>query len=350
MVHDPLDIGVIMDRAIHDAVNGRMGPVWIDVPLDVQSATVHPDQLARWKSNEITTAQFDYALIDDVVSSLRNAKRPIVLIGSGTKSPEAKKLLNQLMNEFCLPVVYSASAVDVADAESPFAIGSVGMMGCSRVGNFALQNSDYVLVLGNRLTSMTTGVETKQFAPGATIDVVDIDPVEHTKHDLSIRNVIEQECSEFMRMLMPRLVETVKDSWIQILAEWKHELPLLEPEFDTESKVDLYQLAGLLTQHLPSKATLITDSGLNELILPSNVRFRDAQRCIHPASQGAMGFSLPAAVGAHFSGATDITVVVGDGSIMMNVQELETIRNNRIPLRVIVVSNNVYAVIRKRQQ
>jgi acetolactate synthase-1/2/3 large subunit len=134
------------------------------------------------------------------------------------------------------------------------------------------------------------------------------------------------------------------------LAEWRKELPLLEPDFETESNVDLYQLADSLTKYLPPNATLVTDSGLNELILPSNVRFHDSQRCIHPASQGAMGFSLPAAVGAHFAGACHITVVVGDGSIMMNVQELETIRNNKIPLRIIVVNNNVYAVIRKRQQ
>jgi acetolactate synthase-1/2/3 large subunit len=350
MVHNPADIGIIMDKAIYEATNARMGPVWIDVPLDIQSATVHPDQLARWEGSNKNVAASNLSFIDDVADSLRQARRPVLLIGSGTKSPEAKKLLNQLMNEFHLPVVYSASAVDVADTDSPYVVGSVGMMACSRVGNFAIQSADYVLVLGNRLTSMTTGVETSLFAPRATIDVVDIEPMEHTKHDLEIRNIIEQDCSDFMSTLIPKLSETEKDSWIQTLAQWKEELPLLEPDFDTDSKIDLYQLAEILTKHLSSNATLVTDSGLNELILPSNVRFHSSQRCIHPASQGAMGFSLPAAVGAHFSGATDITVVVGDGSIMMNVQELETIRNHAIPLKVIVVNNNVYAVIRKRQE
>jgi acetolactate synthase-1/2/3 large subunit len=350
MVKDPADIGIIVDRAIYEATSGRMGPVWIDVPLDIQSATVHPDELVRWENNKIEKNQIDETLIHEVLSSIQKAKRPIVLIGSGTKNPEAKKLINQLVNEFHLPVVYSASAVDVADADSPFVIGSVGMMACSRVGNFAIQNSDYVLVLGNRLTSMTTGVETRLFAPRATIDVVDLDPVEHTKHDLNIRNIIECDCSSFLGILISRLSKTSIDPWLQTLAKWRKELPLLEPSFETESNVDLYQLADSLAKYLPLNATLVTDSGLNELILPSNIRFHDSQRCIHPASQGAMGFSLPAAVGAHFAGAKHITVVVGDGSIMMNVQELETIRNNKIPLRVIVVNNNVYAVIRKRQQ
>ena len=177
MVHNPADIGIIMDKAIYEATNARMGPVWIDVPLDIQSATVHPDQLARWEGSNKNVAASNLSFIDDVADSLRQARRPVLLIGSGTKSPEAKKLLNQLMNEFHLPVVYSASAVDVADTDSPYVVGSVGMMACSRVGNFAIQSADYVLVLGNRLTSMTTGVETSLFAPRATIDVVDIEPM-----------------------------------------------------------------------------------------------------------------------------------------------------------------------------
>ena len=350
MVQNPNDIGIIMDEAIYNAMNGRKGPVWIDIPLDLQSASVNPEILPRASYKSIEAAKISTENLLDVASNLRDAKRPLILIGSGTKEPLTKTLINKILTEFEIPVVYSASAVDVADSSSQLVIGSVGMMACSRAGNFAIQNADYLLVLGNRLTSMTTGVNASDFAPRAVIDVVDIDPVEHSKHNLPIRNLIESDCGEFLDLLIPKLDKSSKNPWLETLKEWKTDFSGIEPHFDEGAEVDLYQLAGLLSEFLSNSATLITDSGLNELILPPNVSFRDSQRCIHPASQGAMGFSLPAAVGAHFSGASDITVVVGDGSLMMNIQELETIRNYNILLKIIVVNNNAYAVIRKRQQ
>jgi len=350
MVTSADEIAQVMDTALHLASSGRKGPVWIDIPLDLQSALVDSDTL---QSAQLPTADAIAVLperVRAVMQGLAQAKRPVVLIGSGVRSAGAQAAFKTLVERWQLPVTFAASAPDTYGSAMAQSIGSVGSMGCSRAGNFAVQNADYLLVLGSRLSSLTTGPEFCKFARAATVVVVDIDPVEHSKETVRIDDLVVADLHDFLAQANQLAPAPADPAWLQQCQRWKALFGAVEPSFFSEDSVDLYALADCLSSVLPSPSTVVTDSGLAEVILPTNMRFGDGMHCIHPASQGAMGFALPAAIGAHYAGAPLTLAVIGDGSIMMNIQELETIRYRKLPLKIVVINNNVYSIIRRRQR
>ena len=222
-------------------------------------------------------------------------------------------------------------------------------MGCSRAGNFAVQNADLILVIGNRLTSMTTGTESATFGREAKIVAIDIDPIEHQKGSARIDKVIELDARLLLERLIMITLPPVSSDWLTKCLHWKKIFSTNDSDFQASEKIDLYQLADVLSIALPDNSIFVSDSGLCEVILPTNIKFGRGIRCIHPASQGAMGFALPAAVGAQFASSQRVIVAVGDGSIMMNLQELQTIKSHQLPILILVINNNAYSIIRKRQ-
>jgi acetolactate synthase-1/2/3 large subunit len=350
MLTAPQDIVEVMDKALQAALTGRKGPVWLDVPLDLQSALIDPATLAQSAPVGVTHHVVSYEVVAGVADDLRQAQRPVVLIGKGIRSASAEALLRQFVEGWNIPVTFATSAPDSYGATNRLSIGSVGAMGCSRAGNFAVQNADYVLVLGSRLTALTTGTDYCKFARSAKVTVVDIDPVEHIKAGIRIDRLVTADLLAFLVALIQQPVKRVSQAWVEKCLHWKSLFARIEPDFDSRDVVDLYQLADRLSDLMPAGATLVTDSGLAEVILPSNIRFKEGMDCVHPASQGAMGFALPAAIGAQHATDDTVLAVIGDGSIMMNLQELESIRYQNLPIKVIVINNNVYSIIRSRQR
>jgi acetolactate synthase-1/2/3 large subunit len=349
MITDPKKIAYELDKAFFLAEQGRKGPVWIDIPLDVQNMRVDPDALERFVPDP---GPLNEPKPDDLLhfkNALDAAQRPLILIGSGVRFAGAESALKRFAEARSIPVVYAPSAPDSYGTENRLGIGSVGTMGCSRAANFAVQNSDLLLVVGCRLTSMTTGTEFEKFARHARIFVVDIDRVEHSKKGVRIERLILSDARKFLEAMLAEEIRPAPAEWTSKCLHWKEIFPKCEPAHKSATKVDLYHLAEALSELLPPNASFVSDSGLCELILPTNIRFRAGQRAIHPASQGSMGYALPAAIGAHFAGAGPVVTVVGDGSIMMNIQELATIRHHGIPAKIFVINNNAYAIIRKRQ-
>lgn len=349
MLTDVDDVVYEVEKALYLAKTGRKGPVWIDVPLDLQNKRIDPTQYRGFVPEE-TKAPVDVEGLKALGEALENANRPVMLIGSGVRSADAIDELNTFVERTSIPVVYSGSAPDTYGEANPLSIGSVGIMGCSRAGNFTMQNSDLLLVVGNRLSSMTTDTSYCKFAREAKVFVVDIDPIEHSKTSIEIERLIVADSKAFLTQMNQMNIAKTNDKWLEKCAHWKRIFPKLEPQFKTDGVVDLYHLADSLSQKLQPNATVLSDSGLIELILPTNMRFHEGQRCIHPASQGSMGYALPALVGAYYARKQPVVAVIGDGSIMMNLQEFETIQHNNIPAKIIVVNNNAYAVIRKRQK
>jgi len=350
MLTKPQDIVEVMDKALLAALTGRKGPVWLDVPLDLQSALIDTEALASARPAVVAPSLALPGDIERIAEDLRQAQRPVVLIGKGVRSAGAEALLREFVEVWNIPLTYAASAPDSYGAAHPLSIGSVGAMGCSRAGNFAVQNADYVLVLGSRLTALTTGTDYCKFARSAQVAVVDIDPVEHSKSGIRIDRLVPADLHAFLGALMQQPTKRAPDAWVEKCLHWKGIFSAVEPAFNSPDVVDLYQLADRLSALMPVGATLLTDSGLTEVILPSNVRFQEGVDCIHPASQGTMGFALPAAVGAQHATGDLILAVIGDGSIMMNLQELESIRYQRLPIKIIVINNNMYSIIRRRQR
>lgn len=349
MITDPKKIVYELEKALYLAQSGRKGPVWIDIPLDIQNMRINLEEAEHFVPNEKFKFEPTLNDLNYIEEELNRAKRPVVLVGSGITLSESYDELKMFIEDKQLPLVYSPSAADVYGIDNELSIGSVGIMGCSRAGNFTIQNSDLVLVLGNRLNSMVVG-EKCQFAREAKVIVVDIDPIEHTKDAVNIDRIVISDVNKTLNALLSKNINQVQNSWVEKCKHWKKVFPKCEDTFRSEDKVDLYHLAEDLSKVLPSKSTVVTDSGLIELILPSNMSFTKDQRCIHPISQGAMGVVLPAIIGAHYSTNNPVIAVVGDGSIMMNIQELITISYRKIPAKIFVVNNNAYAVIRKRQK
>jgi len=352
MLTTPNDIAEVMERAISAALSGRKGPVWLDIPLDLQSALIEPEKILFVNdalSNFSRPNPSDVEVMQ-VLSSLRNSKRPIVLIGHGVKSAGADSKLRSMIERWNLPLAFAASAPDTYGTSNLLSIGSVGAMGCSRAGNFAVANADFVLVLGSRLTPLVTGPDFSKFARNARVVVVDIDPLEHSKDSIEIDQFIHADLDCFLDKINQHEVASISSTWVEKCVHWKRIFSQVEPDFKSENVVDLYQLADRLSDLLPNASTLVTDSGLVEVILPSNIRFSDGIKCIHPASQGAMGFALPAAIGAQHVTENLVLAVIGDGSIMMNLQELQSISYQQLPIKIIVINNNVYSIIRRRQK
>lgn len=348
IITDASKIGEEMDKAIYYATHGVKGPVWLDIPVDVQNARVEPEQLSRWNGDEDILK----ATVEDVnfvSNALKEAKRPVFLIGSGIRASHSIGQFKELVEKTKVPVCFSASAVDTYGISHELSMGTVGTIGGTRAGNFTVQNSDLVISIGCRLSPMLTDSQYEKFARAAKLIVVDIDENEHSKGTVRIDKLILSDAKYFIEALQKENLNETSKEWQDKCRHWKQVFPKCEALFKSKDKVDLYDFADRLTKHLKDDAVILTDAGLEEVIVPTVVGFKDGQRCLHPAAQGCMGVALPASMGAWYSCGHDVIAVIGDGSVMMNIQEMQTISANKMGIKIIIINNKVYSVIRTRQ-
>ena len=339
-----------VEKALFMAQEGRKGPVWIDIPLDVQNMRIEEDELEHFSEPEKKTEDI-FPEVRIVYEMLNKAERPVILMGGG--SSEGNEQIRHLAEDHNIPVVCSPAASDIYGTSHEMSIGTVGSLGGSRAGNFAIQNSDFVLCLGSKLCSQLTGVR-ENFARAAKLVVVDVDENEHTKDGVKIDLLINCSVKKFMDTLLGIGLKVHDRDWADKCIRWKKVFAIENEEFVKECRedgsIELYSLMDELGKVLPKDATVITDAGFEELIVPSAIAYRDGQRALFPAAQGAMGYAIPAIIGAYAAGRKNIVCIVGDGSIMMNIQEFQVISNMKIPVKIIVINNDMYAVIRKRQK
>ncbi len=349
MVENKNDIAAVMDKAIYEAIHGRKGPVWVDIPLDIQSAIIEEDELKRYELEPEEDLLPDTNLVAEL---LRKAQRPVVLVGGGIRKAGAVKELTQFIEKLRIPLVYNLAAADIYSDQNELSIGAVGSMGGTRAGNFTIQNADLVLSIGCRLNTMLTGIPQKYFAREAKIVCVDIDDAELNEYGFADATLIRADAKAFIVSLCQSHAATFeeKKEWVKTCVHWKSIFSKNIFIREGNEKIDLYEVAEALGALVSDKYTIIADAGIEELVIPGSTCPPDGCRIIHPFSQGAMGFAIPAIVGAYFAGASNIVCVVGDGSIMMNIQELETIRYLGISAKIIVINNGGYAVIKQRQE
>lgn len=349
MLDDKRTAAYEIEKALYIAQDGRMGPVWIDVPLDVQNMRIEEAEVEHFKMPEISLPDIK-SDVEKIAVELNQAKRPVILIGGGAR--KAREKIKKLVEDYSIPAVCSPAASDIYGTANERSIGTVGSLGGSRAGNIAVQNSDFVLAIGSRLCSQLTGMK-ENFAREAKIIAVDIDENEHKKDGVKLDRVVVSDAEFFLNKLSERNLVKHDETWIKKCQHWKSKFAVDNEDFiselKAENKIDLYSLMDALVPVLPDDATVITDAGLEELIVPSAIRCKEGQRCLFPAAQGAMGYAIPAIIGVHNAGRKNIVCIVGDGSIMMNIQELQMISTRQIPVKVLVINNNMYAVIRKRQ-
>lgn len=349
MINDPAEVEYEIDKAIYMAKSGRKGPVWLDIPLDIQGAIIETDEQHKFNIPNKPKPQASNDEINYVISELISAKRPVLLIGQGIRLADAVVELQQLVEKLGIPVVFSRLGHDILDTNSMYSMGMIGMLGASRCGNFVVQNSDFLLVIGSRLSINTTGYEYEKFARCAKIVVVDIDKDEHLKKTIRIDRFIHSDAKFFIQSLLQKDVNISIDEWLAKCSHWKSIMPLCQRQKQSNITIDMYDFVESLSDVLPNKSIVISDAGNAYYTTTSAIRTSriKEQRSITSGALAEMGYALPASIGAYCVDKGNIIVISGDGSIMMNLQELETVSFNRFPIKIFIMNNNGYSCIRK---
>ena len=349
MITNPIQIKYELDKAFYFANNKIKGPVWLDIPLDIQNSRLDEKKLKSYSKN-YEIKKCSSKSINKVFFEIKISKRPAILIGSGIKNSNCIKEFKKFVNRYKIPIVYTNSACSILGAENKFSIGSIGSQGCSREGAFTVQNCDLLLVLGSRLNSLTIGLDNKKFARKAKKIIIDFDKEEHSKNKLSNSSLILSDLGFFLKEMNKKKIKTKWVDWHQKCLDWKKIFMDKKDILKVSKKINLYELSEVFSKTLPVDSIFLCDSGFIDVILPTNINFKKKQICIHPVSQGSMGFALPAIIGAHSTGKKNIISVIGDGSIMMNLQELQTIKHYEIPAKIFIINNMMYGIIRRRQK
>lgn len=320
------EVESVVKEAIRQATTGRPGPVWIDVPFDIQGASMN---------------------LFDIVEEIRSAKRPLILAGNGVNcAGVSKDKFRDYIHTSKIPVVTSFNAVDLIESDDPYFVGRVGIKG-TRAGNFAMQNCDLLLVLGCRLPVPITGYSYEQFAREAKVVVVDIDADEHSKNTVKIDKFIHMDLKEFFDSYH---IYSETSEWQEKCLDWREKWPIIPTvESNDDNGIDLYDFMRKLNQYKPDGSLVVSDTGSAYYVSCQSVKIKGNDRYLTSSSQLDMGFTLPACIGSFFAGAKCVIGLTGDGSFQMNIQELQTIVHHKLPIKIFVWNNDGYLSIRTSQ-
>lgn len=355
-VRDPESIGDHLYTALHLATHGRPGPVWIEIPLDVQGAQVSAKG-ARGSVKLVWEPEREFMSLekqtDECVAMLKASSRPLCIIGNGVRLSGACAEMIDLLNDWPMPVVSSWNASDIVRTDHRCYIGRPGLFG-DRAGNFAVQNADLILAIGTRLSIPQTGHMAKLFAPNAKKIVVDIDGEEARKEAISPDLSIAADARTFLNRLMLSTESPPYAAWSRWRSrcqEWKVRYPVMRPEYRGQEKgVNSYFFVEELSKHLADDAVVVTDVGAGFISTMQSLPLNGKQRLFHSAGVSSMGYGLPAAIGACVaSGGRQTICLTGDGGLMFNLQELQTIVQHSLPIVIFVMVNNGYMTMQATQ-
>lgn len=356
MVTDPLMVEYHVNKAIYIAMHGRPGPCWVDVPLNIQSATIETDDLVKYDPAE-DAAELPKPISPDtaheVIERLKNAKRPLILAGTAIRLADCHDEFLELINKLNVPVVTAWNAHDTLWNDHPLYMGRPGTVG-DRPGNLILQSCDLLLVLGSRLNIRQISYNWKMFAKDAYKISVDIDPLELEKPTLSLDMPILGDVADLIHLMNSELGGTSlreRTNWMAACREIKARYPVVCPSyFEKKSPVNPYCFLDSLFRKLNEGDVIVASNGSACVCAFQAAYLKKGQRLYSNSGCAAMGYGLPAALGAAF-GEPDHTVICieGDGSIQMNLQELQTVVYHNLPMKIVVLNNQGYHSIRQTQ-
>lgn len=363
MVIDPMDIKYCLEKAITLAYSGRPGPCWLDIPLNVQGAYIETDEL---KSFDVTSKENEEIVndvpgsvsnkqINEVISRIKAAKRPVIYAGNGIRIASAHKLFMKVIKKLGVPIVTAWNSIDAIYDEHELYVGRGGIMG-DRAGNFAVQNSDLVLSIGCRLSIRQVGYNWKTWAREAYKIMIDVDKDELKKPTLNIDMPIWADARNFLKKLDMALIKEEiprKEEWLEKCASWKKDYPVVLPKHyeNIDGKANPYCFIKELSTRLNTNQITVVGNGSACVVGSHGYVIKPGQRFIINSAIASMGYDLPAAIGATYArnDNQDIICVSGDGSIQMNIQELQTIIHHKLPIKIFIINNNGYHSIRQTQ-
>jgi acetolactate synthase I/II/III large subunit len=356
IVIDPTSIRYHLERALYLAQAGRPGPVWLDIPMNVQGAQIDETTLVGYDPIEDllpSTATDLTPICAQILDRLQQAERPVILAGPGIRLGKATSEFLDLVDRLGIPVVTSFNAHDLIWYEHPAFIGRQGTIG-DRAGNFAVQNSDFLLVLGCRLNIRQISYGWESFARNAYKVIVDIDPAELAKPTISPDLPVCADVADVIKGLIssqPSSAPATHQDWLKWCQERKAKYPVVLPEYWHKSTpVNPYCWAETLFEELTENEVVVSGDATACIVPFQAAKLKKGQRLYSNSGCASMGYDLPAAIGACIANNRQRTIcLAGDGSIQMNIQELQTIVGYRLPIKIFVLNNQGYHSIRQTQ-
>lgn len=356
-VRDPKQIKFELEKCLYILKSGRPGPVWIDIPLDVQTSNIDLKKIKSYKKIKKKQKKKDINY-NKIFNSINSSTRPVFVIGNGIHLSKTKKEFIKISDYFNLPVLSSWSASDIIETSHKKYIGRFGIFG-DRASNFTIQNSDLIVVLGCRLSQPQTGYNLKLFSPKSKIIYVDIDKFEIKKFKNKVKISINTDLKEFLGFFS-RYISKKKypsknkhSKWLEIANNWKSKYPVVLKKYSTQdNKINSFYFIDYLSKCLNKNACVVTDMGTSFTCTMQTLKIRKGQRIFTSPGLAAMGYGLPGAIGASFTDKKNnhLICIAGDGGFMFNLQELQTIKHYKLPIKIFVICNNGYLTMKLMQK
>ncbi|MEQ2382841.1 thiamine pyrophosphate-binding protein [Lachnospiraceae bacterium CLA-AA-H58] len=356
MLEDPKDIRYLLEKAWHLATTGRPGPVWIDIPVNYQGGYIETDDLQGYDPAEDDATLpplVDDEIIQTILKKIKNAKRPVFHAGYGIRLSGGYTAFRAVAKKLNIPIVTYWNAVDLIEDDNPLYCGRAGNMG-DRPGNWAIQNADLILAVGTRISIRQVGYNWKTWARAAEVIMVDIDQAELKKPTLHVEMPVWADAKDFLTKLDKAASGPVNPSkeWLVTCQRWKKDYPAVLPrQWEENGKTaNVYAFVRYLSSCLPENSLTAVSNGACCVVGNQAYVIQKGSRMANNSAIASMGYGLPAAIGTCIGGGRQQTICLeGDGSIMMNLQELQTIQTNQLPIKIFLINNNGYHSIRITQ-
>jgi acetolactate synthase-1/2/3 large subunit len=351
MVNKAEKIKYELEKAIYFATHGRPGPSWIDIPLDIQSVDINPDKLIGFFPNMININNNLSNDVNFIYKKINEAKRPVIYAGNGINLSGQKKNFKKLVNKLKIPVVTGFSAHDLIETDNNYFVGRPGTIG-DRSGNFAVQNSDLLIVLGSRLNIRQVSYNWKSFARKSYIIWIDVDPIELEKPSVKPNYPVVADLKDFIpKILKSTYIVTGKEEWVKWCKDRYFKYPIVIEDYWNNKSINPYCFFSRFWKYLPENKIVVTGNATACIISFQTAQIKSGQRLWSNSGSAMMGYDLPAAIGAYkASNASQIICITGDGSVMMNLQELQTISSNKMNIKIFLINNSGYASIAQTQK
>jgi len=357
ILNDITTVKYEIQKAIYIAFQQPVGPVWIECPLDIQGTIFNPDEYDGFVAPVISKKTYIEEDIQTIVSELILADRPVILAGAGIRQSDTLADLNKLSKLLRVPLTTTRMGMDIVDNENDFFVGKPGTYG-DRTGNFTVQNSDVLLVLGCRLSIGVIGHDYKSFAVNSKKIIVDVDPMEFEKPSIAKNDLcIEANLKE----LLPDLIKAIEESkynsrkyakWLELTKGWQNKYPVDLPAYKNLLELNSYHFMGQFSKKVGADSLFAVDTGSCFHVHAQAFKVKYGQRHIITGGLSTMGYS-PSSIGVAVSSRgtkKDIYCITGDGSIQMNLQEFQTISHYKLPIKTIIINNDGYLLIRHTQK
>lgn len=355
MVYDPKTVKYHFQKALYLAKNGRPGPVWLDIPLDVQGGYIDPEEFIEFNPNELDGDDVIPAVTDSqietVIEKVKAAKRPVLNVGSALHTANCVPLMRKVAEKLNIPVAVAWDSSDLMPHDNHLFVGIPGLLG-DRAGNWAIQNADLVLSVGCRLSCRQVGYNVHSWAREAFVIMVDIDKYELQKPSIHVELPIHADAKEFLEKLDKAVAEPLEahTDWINICADWKKNYPVVtDRHYASEGLANAYCFLNEISRKASENQYIVLGNGTVEACLHA-IHIKENTRLICNSGAASMGYDLPAAIGCCFAiGKKEVLCLTGDGSIQMNLQELQTIVFHKLPIKIFVVNNGGYHSMRQTE-